>query len=76
MPDANLNEKDRNVSGVVARRRYRKPLLERLGELRALTLGGSPGAGDSGGAYGSELPRAGEMSLPGGFPPPDDPFQP
>lgn len=31
------------------RKRYSKPLLEELGDLRTLTLGGSPGVGDSGG---------------------------
>jgi hypothetical protein len=29
------------------RRPYRSPRLERLGDLRNLTLGGSPGMGDS-----------------------------
>lgn len=29
------------------RRPYHTPRLERLGDLRSLTLGGSPGAGDS-----------------------------
>ncbi|MCL4825674.1 MAG: lasso RiPP family leader peptide-containing protein [Anaerolineales bacterium] len=72
MPDANLNEKDRNVSGVVARRRYRKPLLERLGELRALTLGGSPGVGDSVDPLNRRPPNT---PIPPGFLPPDDPFQ-
>jgi hypothetical protein len=31
------------------RQPYCKPILEELGDLRTLTLGGSPGAGDSGG---------------------------
>jgi hypothetical protein len=30
------------------RKHYRKPLLEALGDLRTLTLGGTRGAGDSG----------------------------
>lgn len=30
------------------RKVYRKPHLEKLGDLRSLTLGGSPGIGDSG----------------------------
>jgi hypothetical protein len=32
-----------------SRKRYTKPHLENLGDLRSLTLGGSPGAGESGG---------------------------
>lgn len=32
-----------------ARREYRRPQLEVLGDLRDLTLGASPGAGDSSG---------------------------
>lgn len=60
-----------NECGRVAgsRRRYRKPLLERLGELRTLTLGGSPGVGDSGGTYWSRLPPG---DIRPGFLPPDD----
>ncbi|MCP4200546.1 MAG: lasso RiPP family leader peptide-containing protein [bacterium] len=30
------------------KRRYKSPRLERHGDLRTLTLGGSPGVGDSG----------------------------
>jgi len=30
------------------RRAYRRPVLTRFGDVRGLTLGGSPGAGDSG----------------------------
>jgi hypothetical protein len=50
------------------RKQYRKPKLEELGDLRTLTLGGSPGGGDSGSLttrkpFGS-LPQPG-----GGFPP-------
>ena len=33
---------------------YHKPYLEKLGDLRTLTLGGSPGTGDSGATGGSE----------------------
>jgi len=36
---------------------YRKPHLEELGALRDLTLGGSPGTGDSGGASGTQSPH-------------------
>ena len=32
------------------RKPYRKPYLKNLGDLRTLTLGGSAGAGDSGGS--------------------------
>jgi hypothetical protein len=42
-------------SSVKPRRNYRKPKLEDLGDLRTLTLGGSPGVGDSGNP-GSEFP--------------------
>ncbi len=35
---------------------YRKPHLEELGDLRSLTLGGSPGIGDSGGG-GTPVPE-------------------
>lgn len=38
----------KNSSAPGRRRPYRTPRLERLGDLRSLTLGGSPGAGDSG----------------------------
>lgn len=31
-----------------SRKPYAKPVLEKLDDLRALTLGGSPGMGDSG----------------------------
>ena len=55
------------------RRRYRKPSLEKLGELRTLTLGGSPGVGDSGAGAFTEFPPADR--LPDPFPPPD-PFNP
>lgn len=30
-----------------SRKRYQKPQLKELGDLRTLTLGGSPGVGDS-----------------------------
>ena len=38
-----------------SRKPYRKPRLQELGDLRTLTLGGSPGTGDSGGG-GAEFP--------------------
>ena len=39
---------DRRERPVLKRLRYRPPSLERLGDLRSLTLGGSPGIPDSG----------------------------
>ncbi|MDD2921322.1 MAG: lasso RiPP family leader peptide-containing protein [Anaerolineales bacterium] len=41
------------------RKPYCKPLLEDLGDLRALTLGGSPGCGDSGANIGIQAPWGG-----------------
>jgi hypothetical protein len=40
-----------------SRRLYQKPRLQELGDLRTLTLGGSPGNGDSGGGFLVENPR-------------------
>jgi hypothetical protein len=56
------------------RKPYYKPQLEELGDLRTLTLGGSPGGGDSGGSMGTRKP-IGSFSQPGfldpdGFPQP------
>ena len=48
------------------RKPYRKPQLEVLGDLRTLTLGGSPGLNDSGGDTTHKLP--GTMPQPVGFP--------
>ena len=70
------SQSDRMLVGgkMKPRRRYRKPSLEKLGELRTLTLGGSPGVGDSGAGFATEFPPA---DMPGYFPPPgSDPFQP
>jgi hypothetical protein len=47
---------------------YRKPQLEVLGDLRTLTLGGSPGSGDSGGGKPG-LPFF--RPFPAGYPQPD-----
>ena len=33
---------------IIEKKYYSKPRLERLGDLRTLTLGGSPGVGESG----------------------------
>jgi hypothetical protein len=58
------------------RKPYRKPQLEELGDLRTLTLGGSPGLNDS----GSSTTRRPPGNLPqfDGFPPlpppPEDAF--
>lgn len=63
-------------------RRYRKPVLERLGDLRSMTLGGSPGNGDSGGTYTSRYPIISGGSfpilplLPEEYQSPDDPYIP
>ena len=35
---------------------YVKPCLKKLGDIRTITLGGSPGGGDSGGGFATELP--------------------
>ena len=45
---------------------YRKPQLQELGDLRSLTLGGSPGTFDSGTSR-SRKPIGG-VPQPGGFP--------
>ena len=49
------------------RKRYHQPRLQVLGDLRAVTLGGSPGTGDSGGDT-THFPKSG-LPQPGGFPP-------
>lgn len=41
-----------------AGRRYQSPQLKRLGKLSSVTLGGSPGAGDSGNPLSQEIPNA------------------
>ena len=41
------NEQNKFKPNKVERKVYQKPLLEELGDLRALTLGVSPGVGDS-----------------------------
>ncbi len=51
------------------RKFYRKPHLEELGDLRTLTLGGSPGVGDSGGGAGSEFPLGSSPGSPFFLPP-------
>lgn len=55
------------------RKSYRKPQLEVLGDLRTLTLGGSPGVGDSAGNPTSEKTPYSGMPQPDFFPPlPED----
>ena len=60
------------------RKHYSKPVLERLGDLRTLTLGGSPGIGDS--SIDPQKPYAGDtiptFPLPDEFKPPEDPYYP
>lgn len=41
----------------VQRRYYRPPVLAKFGDVRGLTLGGSPGTGDSGGAGMQRIPE-------------------
>lgn len=41
------------------RRTYHPPVLSRYGDVRGLTLGGSPGFGDSGSGGGQENPFQG-----------------
>jgi len=43
-----MREQSRIPDGAQPRRPYMSPRLVDLGDLRSLTLGGSPGAGDSG----------------------------
>jgi hypothetical protein len=38
-------------------RTYARPLLEVLGDLRTLTLGGTPGGGDSGNPLEEDIPQ-------------------
>jgi hypothetical protein len=52
------------------RKIYRKSTLTILGDLRTLTLGGSPGMGESGAGGYPELPGPGH-TIPLGFPQPD-----
>lgn len=53
-------------NGTEIRKAYRKPHLLDLGDLRSMTLGGSPGVGDSGTSR-SRKPIS-PMPQPGGFP--------
>jgi hypothetical protein len=55
----------------IRRKLYRKPKLDILGDIRTLTLGGSPGGGDSGGGLYTQLPPGVHRSIPPGFPQPD-----
>ena len=51
------------------RKPYRKPHVTSLGDLRTLTLGGSAGAGDSGGSFTHKVKLG--LPQPGGVPRPD-----
>ena len=71
-----LPEAEHSIPGILrkSRKPYRKPQLEELGDLRTLTLGGSPGIGDSGGGQFSEFPPGvHSMPPPGGYPRPGNP---
>lgn len=75
----NQETRGQNPGELMARKPYRKPELRQLGDLRTLTLGGSPGTGDSGGGVGVQFPigRTG-TGLPiynpdGSLQSPDDP---
>jgi hypothetical protein len=57
------------ISFVNQRKPYRKPHLEELGDLRTLTLGGSPGVTDSGSA-GIRRPPSSRIRQLDGFPSP------
>lgn len=57
------------------RKLYRRPKLEELGDLRTLTLGGSPGIGDSS-SGDPEYPPGVHGNLPARFPPPPDGYIP
>lgn len=41
------------------RRAYHPPVLSRYGDVRGLTLGGSPGTADSGGQFTEQFPQGG-----------------
>ena len=56
-------------SSVRSRKPYLRPRLRPLGDLRSLTLGGSPGVGDSGGSWIRTPPVHGPQ--PGGYYPPE-----
>jgi hypothetical protein len=63
----NTNEtmaESNSVANRVARRDYAPPQLVHLGDVRDLTLGGSPGAGDSGNSEVQQPQSARSPSLP------------
>ena len=49
---------------IIEKKLYSKPSLERLGDLRTLTLGGSPGVGESGNPTVPRYPKV-SGDLPG-----------
>ena len=50
-----MNKNNRNISKEKKKKQYTKPVLKPLGDIRDVTMGGSPGIGDSGNA-GAEKP--------------------
>lgn len=64
-----IHETDQPTVGgnTTQRKKYRKPKLEVLGDLRSLTLGGSPGVNDTGNPFVTQP----QMNMPqrDGFPP-------
>ncbi len=52
------------------RKSYQKPKLEALGDLRSLTLGGSPGGTTDSGPANYYLPGEPHLPQPEHFPPP------
>ncbi len=62
-------------SGTKPRKPYRKPHLQVLGDLRSLTLGGSPGVNDSG-SSSTYKPPPGGLPQPEGYPRPYEPPRP
>lgn len=53
---ANVELTGSDVSGEPLRAAYAPPELLRLGDLRSVTLGGSPGSGDSGAPTAQNIP--------------------
>ncbi len=73
-------ERADNGNKTKVRKRYRTPKLQELGDLRSLTLGGSPGVDDSGSAGIRKppgmLPQPGGFPMPEGYPQPPGEFPP
>ena len=56
-----------SIKNSISRKKYHKPQLQELGDLRTLTLGGSPGLLDSGSSTIRKPP--GSLPQPDMFPP-------